>query len=72
MANHAKKNGWLPFAESIRAGTTQGQFGSFEYTNSASVRGMTEQAGITYCGDSLGYPPGEFYYDKDLVCMMRR
>lgn len=72
VASHEKTNGWLHFAESIRAGTTQGKFGSFEYIDSASVRRMAEHAGLTYCGDSLGYPPGNFYFDRDLVCMMRK
>jgi SAM-dependent methyltransferase len=72
VASHEKENGWLRFEESVRSGITQGKFGSFEYIDSASVRRMAARAGFAYCQDSLAYPPGNFYYDRDLVCMMRK
>lgn len=72
VASLEKENGWLHFQDSVRAGTTQGKFGSFEYIDSASVRLMAEHAGLNYCGDSLTFPPGNFYYDRDLVCTIRK
>lgn len=63
--------GWEHFVQSVARGVNEGDFASFEYLHSTTLRQMADQVGLAVLGTTIGRR-GNFYYERDVVALLRK
>jgi SAM-dependent methyltransferase len=63
--------GWKHFVQSVAQGVKKGDFASFEYLNTTTMRQMADQVGLTVVATTIGRRDN-FYYERDVVALLRK